>query len=52
LSRIQIATGKSKHGHDFFISAGARFTVILDVGNLKLLDFIADLKRSLLSCIP
>jgi hypothetical protein len=46
---IQIAIGKSKLGQDFLISAGARFTVILVIGNLLPLDFIADLSLSLLS---
>jgi len=48
---MPIAIGRSKHGHDFLISAGARFTVILDVGSLLLADFMADLNLSLLSCI-
>jgi hypothetical protein len=48
--KIQIAIGKSKLGHDFLILAGARFTVILVVGNLVSLDFIADFNLSLLSC--
>jgi hypothetical protein len=46
---IQIAIGKSKLGHVFLISAGARFIVILLAGSLELLDFIADLSLSLLS---
>jgi hypothetical protein len=41
--------GKSKHGHVLRMSAGARLTVILDAGNRKLLLFIAERKRSLLS---
>jgi hypothetical protein len=46
---IQIAIGKSKLGPDFLIFAGARFTVILVIGNLFQDDFNADLSLSLLS---
>jgi len=48
-NKIQIAIGKSKLGHDFLISAGARFTVILLIGNLFELDLKADFILSLLS---
>jgi hypothetical protein len=47
--KIQIAIGRSKLGQDFFIEAGAKFTVILVVANLVSLDFIADFNLSLLS---
>jgi hypothetical protein len=47
---IHIAIGKSKLGHDFLISAGARLTVILVIGNLFQADFKADFILSLLSC--
>jgi hypothetical protein len=46
---IHIAIGKSKLGHDFLISAGAKFTVILVIGNLFPDDFNADFILSLLS---
>jgi len=49
LFNIQIAIGKSKETHDFFISAGARFTIILETGSLKFDDFKALLSLSLLS---
>jgi len=47
LSNIQIAIAKSKIGQVFLISAGAKFTVILDAGNLSQEDFSADLILSL-----
>jgi hypothetical protein len=49
LFKIQIAIHKSYETHDFLISAGARFTVILVVGNLNEEDFKAHLSLSLLS---
>jgi hypothetical protein len=49
LFSIQTAIGKSNETHDFFISAGAKFTVIRVVGSLKLEDFKALLSLSLLS---
>jgi len=49
-ARIHTAIGKSKLGQDFLISAGAKFTVILEAGNFAQLDFKADLSLSLLSC--
>jgi hypothetical protein len=48
-SKIPIAMGKSKLGQDFLMSAGARFTVILEDGSFDQLDFKADLSLSLLS---
>jgi hypothetical protein len=48
---IQIAIGRSKLGHLFLISAGARLTVILVEGNLKPEFFIALLTLSRLSCM-
>jgi hypothetical protein len=48
-NNIPTARAKSKLGPVFFISAGARFTVILLVDNLVPLDFRADLSLSLLS---
>jgi hypothetical protein len=50
LFNIQIAIHKSYETPDFFISAGAKLTVILVVGNLKDEDFNAHLSLSLLSC--
>jgi hypothetical protein len=47
---IHIAIGKSKLGQDFLISAGAKLTVILFIGNLFPDDFNADFILSLLSC--
>lgn len=47
--RIHIAIGRSKLGHDFFMFAGARLTVILLLESFILLDFIALRSRSLLS---
>ena len=49
LCKIATAIAKSKLGQDFFIFAGAKFTIILDVGSFELLDFNADLNLSLLS---
>jgi hypothetical protein len=49
LSKIPIAIGKSKLGQVFFMSAGARFTIILVVGNFFQEFFNADLILSLLS---
>jgi hypothetical protein len=49
LLSIQTAIGKSKETQDFLISAGAKFTVILVAGSLKLDDFKALLSLSLLS---
>jgi len=46
---IHIAIGKSKLGHDFLISAGAKLTVILFIGSLFPEDFKADFILSLLS---
>jgi hypothetical protein len=48
-NKIHIAIGKSKLGQVFFISAGARFTIILVVGNFFQEFFKADLILSLLS---
>jgi hypothetical protein len=48
-SKTPIAIGKSKLGHVFLISAGAKFTTILVIGNLFQADFIADFSLSLLS---
>jgi hypothetical protein len=48
-NNIQIAIGKSKLGPDFLMSAGAKLTVILVIGNLFQIDLIADLSLSLLS---
>jgi hypothetical protein len=39
---IQTAIAKSKFGPDFLISAGAKFIVILEAGNLESLDFKAE----------
>jgi hypothetical protein len=49
LSKIPSAIERSKQGPVFLISAGARFTVIRLVGSFVLQDFIALLRRSLLS---
>ena len=46
---IPIDIGRSKYEPCFFMSAGARFTVILLWGKSYLQFFIADLTRSLLS---
>jgi hypothetical protein len=46
---IQIAIGTSKLGPLFLISAGAKLTVILLIGNLFQADFKADFNLSLLS---
>jgi hypothetical protein len=48
-NNTQIAIGKSKLGPVFLISAGAKLTVILVIGNFFQDDFIADLSLSLLS---
>jgi len=50
--RIQIAIAKSKLGQLFFISAGAKLTVILFIGSLFPADFSADFNLCLLSWIP
>jgi hypothetical protein len=49
LSKIQIAIGRSKLGPTFFISAGARLTVILVDGSFAPLALKALLSLSLLS---
>jgi len=49
LKSIPTAIETSKLGHVFLISAGARLTVILEVGSLKFDDFSALLSLSLLS---
>ena len=47
--KILIASGKSKCEPSFFISAGARFMVILFTGKYSALFFMADSTLSLLS---
>jgi hypothetical protein len=49
LFKIHIAIPKSNETQAFLMSAGAKFTVILVVGNLKEDDFKAHLSLSLLS---